>query len=169
MKRHKERGCWLWLVVLSLFVVCGACATPEAKKGSVQTPTAPPAGVQQEKGQEEKVAPTVAPPTPVKEETYYIHTVKWPGESLSIIAAWYTGDLQNWKVLAEANPDINPNKVFERMKIKIPESIMNTKAPMTKEHVDSFYPKPKKAAPRPAAPPPDDEPKLFGPKGLPSK
>lgn len=105
-------------------------------------------------------------------ETYFTHVVKWPGESLSIIAAWYTGDIQNWKALAEANPDVNPNRIHEGMKLLIPESLMKTKAPMTKDHVDSYYPKPK----RPSAKSPpastkgkDDEPVLFGPKEYPAK
>ena len=31
-----------------------------------------------------------------KEEktSYYEHTVQWPGETVSIIAGWYTGDIE---------------------------------------------------------------------------
>ena len=35
-----------------------------------------------------------------------MHTVKWQGESLSTIAAWYTGTVRNWRILAEANPQV---------------------------------------------------------------
>jgi hypothetical protein len=103
-------------------------------------------------------------------ETYYTHTVKWPGESLSIVAGWYTGDVQNWKEIAEANPDINPNRIHEGTKLLIPDSLMTTKAPLTKDYVDGYYPKPKKPAPKPApSRPKDDEPVLYGPKQYPSK
>ena len=33
-----------------------------------------------------------------------VHKVRYPGESVSIIAGWYTGEIDNWKVLAEVNP-----------------------------------------------------------------
>jgi hypothetical protein len=118
--------------------------------------------------------PGVTTPSPVKpkpgpETAYFVHTVKWRGESVSIIAGWYTGDIQNWKVLREHNPDINPNRIFEGNKIRIPEYLMKTKAPMTKEYVDGFYTKPPRKEPgKPASPsaPSDtgDEPTLFGPK-----
>ena len=36
----------------------------------------------------------------------YRHTVHWPGESMSLIARWYTGASDNWPKLAEANPSI---------------------------------------------------------------
>ncbi|HBN26306.1 MAG TPA: hypothetical protein DD405_02425 [Desulfobacteraceae bacterium] len=32
---------------------------------------------------------------------HFIHSVKWPGETIKIIAKWYTGDITNWKSIAE--------------------------------------------------------------------
>ncbi len=98
-----------------------------------------------------------------------VHKVRYPGESVSIIAGWYTGEIDNWKILAEVNPGINPNVIHEGMVINIPESILKKRDPMTKEYVDSFYPKLKSRTrgggahgqPRPPA---DEEPALFGPK-----
>jgi hypothetical protein len=59
------------------------------------------------------------------------------------------------------------------MKLRIPESMMKTKAAMTKEYVDGYYPKPKKQSPKPASATPgkdkEDEPVLFGPKQYPAK
>ncbi len=123
-----------------------------------------------------KVTPAVTPPgtsrsKSIPDNPTFVHTVKWRGESVSIIAGWYTGDIQNWKILKDHNPDINPKRIFEGNKIRIPEYLMKTKAPITKEYVDSFYAKhPKKEAGRPAPPSPaasasdSDEPVLFGPK-----
>jgi hypothetical protein len=99
--------------------------------------------------------------TPV---TYYVHTVKWPGESLSIIAGWYTGDIQNWKILAQANPGIDPNSVVVGQKINIPLHIMTKRSPMTKAHVDSYH-KPRKHKTRSSPSGTKDEtPSLYGPK-----
>jgi len=98
-----------------------------------------------------------------------VHRVRYPGESVSIIAGWYTGDIENWKVLAEVNPNLNPNVINEGMKINIPEFILKTREPMPREFVDSFYPKARSKSkgtgsrdPSPA--PADEEPILFGPK-----
>lgn len=92
-----------------------------------------------------------------------VHKVRYPGESVSIIAGWYTGEIDNWKSLAEANPEINPNVIHEGMSINIPESMLKTREPMTREYVDGFYPKSKpkgSGSPTPA----EEETPLFGPK-----
>jgi hypothetical protein len=172
MKRNTRMGTCRWLMMVALVAVCAGCATPEPKKAEPAPPPQETPAVQPKAPEQQPTTPTVTTPPdrpPGPQETYYVHTIKWSGESLSIIAAWYTGDLQNWKALAEANPDINPNRVWQGMKIKIPERLLTVKTPMTKEHVDSYYPKAKKPAPARAPAAPDDEPKLFGPKELPAK
>jgi len=152
--------CLIW----SLF----SCAGPkEAEKQ--------PAG---EKGQ---VPPAVqqAPPAPPppKVPTYFIRTVTWPNESLSIIAAWYTGQIDNWKILVEANPELDPTRLRIGDKVRVPEELLKTREPMPQAFVESLVPKPKpakkaapleKQKPPPAGspPPPSPEPdiKLYGPK-----
>lgn len=144
---------FFYLTVGLLFlVICSGCAS---------APEPVPAA---------EVAKQPAGPAP-KTEVYHTHTVKWPGESLSIIAGWYTGDVQNWKEVAEANPDINPNRIHEGMKILIPERMMTTKAPMTRDHVESYYPKAKKTVTKPSSSshPKEEEPVLYGPKQFPAK
>jgi hypothetical protein len=142
------------------------CAGPkEAEKqpagGKVQVPPA----VQQ--------APPVPPP-PKKEPTYFIRTVTWPNESLSIIAAWYTGQIDNWKILVEANPELDPTRIRIGDKVRIPAELVKTREPMSQEFVESLVPKPvKKGAPPPKQKPSSGEPspppaapeiKLYGPK-----
>ena len=98
-----------------------------------------------------------------------VHKVRYPGESVSIIAGWYTGDIENWKILAEVNPGLNPNVIHEGMKINIPESILKKRDPMPKEFVDSFYPKSRSKSKGTgshghSSPPAEEETPLFGPK-----
>jgi len=97
-----------------------------------------------------------------------VHKVRYPGESVSIIAGWYTGEIDNWKILAEVNPNVNPNVIHEGMSIKVPESMLKTREPMTREYVDSFYPKSKSKSKgtgsRGSSTPADEETPLFGPK-----
>jgi len=107
-------------------------------------------------------APPPPPETPAARagrQSFYSHTVQYSGETVSIIAAWYTGDKMNYKILAAANPEIKPHQIHVGMKILIPESMMVTREPMPKSFVDGFYPEPKK-------PQPDEEPTLIGPKPL---
>jgi len=102
----------------------------------------------------------------------YIHTVKWIGETVSIIAAWYTGDHQNWKALAQANPQIDPNLIHEGDKVIIPERLLQKREPLPKEFVDRFYSESKKEKGWPKAKDnqtPEEEPKLFGPRKYPAK
>lgn len=152
-------------------VMLTGCASTADKPQKPAPPSVPPVPATPEPPTPPPTSgPAAGPSKPSPETRYFIHTVKFKGESVSIVAGWYTGDIQNWKILAEHNPDINPNRIFEGNKIRIPEYLMKTKAPMPKEYVDGFYTKPPrkesgKPAP-PSGPPADngDEPKLFGPK-----
>ena len=63
-------------------------------------------------------------------KNYYKHTVRWPGESLSLIASWYTGSSKNWRKLAKANPGLNPNRIKGGNVILIPPSMLKTRVPL---------------------------------------
>ncbi len=108
-------------------------------------------------------------PADLRSGPMLVHKVRYPGESVSIIAGWYTGDIENWKILAEVNPGLNPNVIHEGMKINIPESMLKKREPMTREYVESFYPKLKSKSKgtgshgQPSRSD-DDETPLFGPK-----
>ena len=58
---------------------------------------------------------------------YYKHTVRWPGESLSLIASWYTGSSKNWRKLAKINPRLKPNRIKVGNVIMIPPSLLKTR------------------------------------------
>ena len=91
---------------------------------------------------------------------------------LSIIAAWYTKEPENWKAIAKANPGINPDLIHEGDRILIPASLMKTREPMPREFVERSYSKPRKEKARPRALPAraqEEEPKLFGPKKYPNR
>ena len=115
--------------------------------------------------------------TAFKKDGAYVHRVKWQGEILLIIASWYTGDMNNWKAIAKANPNLNPKKIAIGDKIRIPSALLITRKSMPKSYLTEFYAKPK-AKPPPPAPAPrpeppkkkaqpenEKEPVLFGPKG----
>ena len=72
-----------------------------------------------------------APPKPA----YYYHRVKYSGETLAIIAKWYTGDADNWQALTKANPKLDPKRINVGDKIRIPRKLLNTRRPMTRSFV----------------------------------
>jgi len=166
--------------------MCAGCAAkksdlppPASPQAQPQTPSAaPPPSVPGQSPATRGSTPGGWPPSgsgtgkspaELRSGPMLVHKVRYPGESVSIIAGWYTGDIENWKVLAEVNPEVNPNVIHEGMKIKIPESLLKTRESMTREYVDGFYPKSRSKSkgtgsrgqsPKPA----DEETPLFGPK-----
>lgn len=103
--------------------------------------------------------------TQIPSEKYFSHKVRLRGESLSIIAKWYSGKLENWKILASANPNLNPNRIDIGDEILIPESIMLRKDQITQEFIEDHLPKKKKiqevteVEPEVSDPPPDSKKK----------
>lgn len=60
----------------------------------------------------------------------FTHTVRWKGETLSLIAEWYTGSWRNWRALAKANTKLNPKSMRIGDAIVIPEKLLKNKEPM---------------------------------------
>jgi LysM repeat protein len=112
------------------------------------------------------------PPTsPEPKRTFLRHTVRWPGETLSIIAKWYTGSLDNWKALANANPKLDPKRITMGTKIRIPEEMLQTTDPMPQDFVASFGQRPETSSTDQdkAEEGEDEKPMLFGPKRYPAE
>lgn len=68
----------------------------------------------------------------------FVHTVRWKGETLSIIAEWYTGDFNNWKALANSDSKLNPTLLIAGNQILIPHYLLKTRKPMPDKFVASF-------------------------------
>jgi hypothetical protein len=75
------------------------------------------------------------------EPRFYIHRVRWSGETLSIIAQWYTGSLKNWKALSNANPTLDLNRIVIGANIFIPEDLLKSHKPMPFSFLSSSVPK----------------------------
>ena len=100
--------------------------------------------------------------------TYFAYTVQRPGERLTEIAGWYTGDSKNWKNIAKANPDLDPKFLLVGNEIYIPSKLLKTREPIPPASGESNDQSQQKEA---APPKPDstekDEIQLFGPKKFP--
>ena len=81
------------------------------------------------------------PPSTTPEPQFYIHRVRWPGETLSVIAKWYTGSLKNWKALSKANPTLDLNRIVIGANIFIPEHLLKSHKPMPFSFLSSSVPK----------------------------
>jgi len=93
--------------------------------------------------------PTRAKPTRPK-PAYYYHRVRYSGETLSMIARWYTGDVENWHALTRVNPQLDPNRIIIGAQIRIPGKLLNTREPMPQDFID--LPRPvKESTPSPSA------------------
>jgi hypothetical protein len=68
----------------------------------------------------------------------YKHTVRWPGESLSLIASWYTGSSKNWHKLAKINPRLNPNRIKGGQVILIPTALLKTRVALPQKVAAKF-------------------------------
>lgn len=71
---------------------------------------------------------------------YFEHRVKWSGETLALIAKWYTGHYENWKAIARANPGLNPNRIAVGNMIYIPPEMIKTKNPLPRKVVAKTLP-----------------------------
>jgi LysM repeat protein len=102
----------------------------------------------------------VAPKPPV----FYLHKVRWPEETYSHIAKWYTGTVNNWKAIAKANPELDPKKIDIGDTISIPEELLTTRKPMPRSFVSaSVHKTVTSLSPSKKASTPSESPKLFGP------
>ena len=154
MKRPRTQVI-LSLVVLAVTAVCAGCATTQMKTSEPSAKTEPlqPIITEPKVAPEPAPAPKPQPPPPppapkvkVPEGPYFVHTVKWRGESLSTVAAWYTGTVQNWRALAEVNPQLgDPNRMAVGVKIRIPEKMLRTREVMPQGFAESYAKPPKQS------------------------
>ena len=155
----KHRKTARLLLALSIIWILNCCA--------YQQPPSQPAPVEVS-----PESPVLEPVTPVEPKTeaetpeprFYLYKVRWPEETLSHIAKWYTGSLKNWKVIAEANPGLDPKKIKIGDTISIPEELLTSRQPMPHSFVQPAVHKKnapiassKKTSTQP------ESPKLFGP------
>ncbi len=113
------------------------------------------------------VKPEAKKAWPRQPARHLVHRVRWSGESLSIIAKWYTGGFNNWKTLADFNPRLKPDRIWVGQEILVPEGLLKTREPMPKSFVGQFAGKAKKK--KSPLPKEDSALPLFGPRDYSSK
>lgn len=76
-----------------------------------------------------------------------VHEIRFSGETLAIIADWYTGDLNNWRAVSAANPEKDLKSLDIGDKVSIPARLLEKFSPMPQSHIVAVRRK-VKAAPR---------------------
>jgi hypothetical protein len=67
-----------------------------------------------------------------------LHTVKYKGETLRLIAEWYTGKSENAPRIARINGFKDANSLILDQKIRIPRYLATNDSPLSKERVESY-------------------------------
>lgn len=65
-----------------------------------------------------------------KEPQYYTHTISYQGETLALIASWYTGAAKNWQALLPHNPGLDVKRIRLGTVVRIPEGMLVRRDPM---------------------------------------
>jgi hypothetical protein len=55
---------------------------------------------------------------------YFVHRVAFQGETLGLIAGWYTGSAANWQEILKSNPGVDVRKLKQGDTINIPRALV---------------------------------------------
>jgi len=72
----------------------------------------------------------------------YYHIVSYQGETLSAIAAWYTGSAKNWPKILRKNPNLNPYRIRRGDRVIVPRSLLVQDKSMPESFINSKKPEP---------------------------
>ena len=78
-----------------------------------------------------KSKPQIIPPA----TDYYVHTVNFSGETLGIIANWYTGRPGNWRSILQHNRGLEVRRIRVGDRIRIPSQLMQTRETLSQAFV----------------------------------
>jgi hypothetical protein len=68
-------------------------------------------------------------------EEPFRHSVKFQGESIGLIAEWYTGDKSNSTAITKENNNIDPARIEIGDSLIIPRGLLLNSKPLTEEYV----------------------------------
>lgn len=163
------------LLILPLFWVLSACislgplfsrsadAPPPPERTKAASASQAPTGTAVNGNGSRTNGEASAHGSPGSPRTGYLHTVRWQGETLCLIAQWYTGSWKNWRTLADSNSAINPDRLAIGDRVVIPEGLLRNRKPLPRDLVLSLAAR--ERGHQPSSPSEDARPlDLFGPK-----
>lgn len=119
------------LIFIWMFFGCASQPMPSSQKSPPALAT------------EAESEPTVKPNIPVLKKPmpseqrpeFYVHKVRWTGETISVIAQWYTGNQNNWEHIVKVNSDLDPKRMKIGDKIIIPIALLKTRESMPRKYL----------------------------------
>ena len=164
-KQHRIAKGILALILIFIFTGC-AYQQPPLQPAPEESP--PAVEIKPETPISEPVTPVTPKPSdleiPTPEPRFYLHNVRWPEETLSHIAKWYTGTVKNWIAIAKANPGLDPKKIDVGDTISIPEDLLTSRKLMPHSFVNaSVHKKVTSLSPSKKTSTQPESPKLFEP------
>ncbi|HQH28019.1 MAG TPA: LysM peptidoglycan-binding domain-containing protein, partial [Oligoflexia bacterium] len=85
--------------------------------------------------------PEAPPAEPPRAPDNLVHVIQYPGETLGIIAKWYTGKTENWNLIVQANPGIKPNRLRLGQHVIIPAELLIKREVLPRTAVKISVPK----------------------------
>ena len=164
-RQHRIAKGMLALILILIFTGC-AYQQPPLQPAPEESP--PAVKIKSKTPISEPVTPVTPKPfdleIPTPEPRFYLHKVRWPEETLSHIAKWYTGTVKNWIAIAKANPGLDPKKIDVGDTISIPEDLLTSRKPMPHSFVSaSVHKKVISLSPSKKTSTQPESPKLFEP------
>ncbi len=87
------------------------------------------------------------------EVRYFEHMVEYKGETLGLIARWYTGKADNWKILLDHNAGIDVRRMRAGTMVRIPQALLVRQDLLPRSYVEKFYSEHRSEASREASDP----------------
>lgn len=72
------------------------------------------------------------------EEDYIYHRIKYQGETVAVISAWYTKSAKNWPEIVDSNPKMIPSKLRIGDLVRIPKRLVRRFQSLPQDFVVSF-------------------------------
>jgi hypothetical protein len=79
--------------------------------------------------------PVQSNPDATQQPVYFNHTVKYAGETLAMIAGWYTGNSKNWEIILQHNPGLDVKRIRIGDVILIPQELVVKSDPLPEKLV----------------------------------
>jgi hypothetical protein len=110
------------------------CAT-QPRQSAPKLPPAPAPGTKPEPGISSKTSVLKTPVPSGQRPEFYVHKVRWPGETISVIAQWYTGTQNNWEYIVKVNSGFDPKRMEIGDEILIPVALLKKREPMPRKYL----------------------------------
>jgi len=164
MSRHDRRKLLMWTLVVLIAAGLTGCAALKPEVGPINTRNElPPRKVEMQR-------------ITYRGVPCFLHEVRWPEESLIVIARWYTGSENNARILAKVTPNLREKDLRKGDVVFIPLELSRRSDPLPRSYAQRYFkasdpserPATKNASPKQIDSPDEKTPpEPYGPRDFP--